>query len=191
MIRKLRITVTDGKRYAVQHHNLDAIISVGYRVDSVRATRFRQWATSVLRDFAIRGYVIDRQRMDNGAFLGEDHFERLLDEIREIRLSERRFYQKVTDIYAISIDYNKDVPTPSASSPSSRTSSTSWTWPSPAPAGRSPGTRRTGPNAWATLSTSTTARSSTAQAASPRPRPTSTPRASSRSSASPKTTSSR
>ena len=95
----------------VAHYNLDAIISVGYRVNSVRATQFRQWATSVLRDFAIRGYVIDRQRMENGTFLGENYFERLLDEIREIRLSERRFYQKVTDIYATSIDYNKDAPT--------------------------------------------------------------------------------
>ena len=111
VIRKFRITASDGKRYAVQHYNLDAIISVGYRVNSVRATQFRQWATSVLRDFAIRGYVIDRQRMENGTFLGEDYFERLLDEIREIRLSERRFYQKVTDIYATSIDYNKDAPT--------------------------------------------------------------------------------
>ena len=95
----------------VAHYNLDVIISVGYRVNSVRATQFRQWATSVLRDFAIRGYVIDRQRMENGTFLGEDYFERLLDEIREIRLSERRFYQKITDIYATSIDYNKDAPT--------------------------------------------------------------------------------
>ena len=111
VIRKFRITATDGKRYVVQHYNLDAIISVGYRVNSVRATQFRQWATSVLRDFAIRGYVIDRQRMENGTFLGEEYFERLLDEIREIRLSERRFYQKVTDIYATSIDYNKDAPT--------------------------------------------------------------------------------
>ena len=95
----------------VAHYNLDAIISVGYRVNSVRATQFRQWATSVLRDFAIRGYVIDRRRMENGTFLSEDYFDRLLDEIREIRLSERRFYQKVTDIYATSIDYNKDAPT--------------------------------------------------------------------------------
>lgn len=111
VIRKFRITAADGKNYTVQHYNLDAIISVGYRVNSVRATQFRQWATSVLRDFAIRGYVIDRQRMENGTFLGEDYFERLLDEIREIRLSERRFYQKVTDIYATSVDYNKDAPT--------------------------------------------------------------------------------
>ena len=92
-------------------YNLDAIISVGYRVNSVRATQFRQWATRVLREFAIKGYVLDRKRLENGAYLGEDYFERLLAEIREIRLSERRFYQKVTDIYATSVDYNMDAPT--------------------------------------------------------------------------------
>jgi len=95
----------------LQFYNLDAIISVGYRVNSIRATQFRQWATSVLREYAIRGYVLDRKRMENGAFLGEDYFEHLLAEIREIRLSERRFYQKLTDIYATSMDYNKDAPT--------------------------------------------------------------------------------
>lgn len=94
-----------------QFYNLDAIISVGYRVNSVRATQFRQWCTAVLRQFAIRGYVIDKKRMENGTFLGEDYFEHLLAEIREIRLSERRFYQKLTDIYATSIDYNRDAPT--------------------------------------------------------------------------------
>ena len=98
-------------RRPVSYYNLDAIISVGYRVNSVRATQFRQWATRVLRDFAIRGYVMDRKRLENGSFLGEDYFERLLEEIREIRLSERRFYQKVTDIYATSLDYNPDAPT--------------------------------------------------------------------------------
>ena len=92
-------------------YNLDAIISVGYRVNSVRATQFRQWATYVLRQFAIRGYVIDKKRMENGSFIGEDYFEHLLAEIREIRLSERRFYQKLTDIYATAIDYNRDAPT--------------------------------------------------------------------------------
>ncbi len=92
-------------------YSLDAIISVGYRVNSVRATQFRQWCTNVLRQFAIRGYVIDRKRMENGSFIGEDYFEHLLAEIREIRLSERRFYQKLTDIYATSIDYNRDAPT--------------------------------------------------------------------------------
>ena len=95
----------------VLYYNLDMVISVGYRVNSVRATQFRQWCTFVLRQFAIRGYVLDHKRMENGAFLGVDYFEHLLAEIREIRLSERRFYQKLTDIYATAIDYNKDAPT--------------------------------------------------------------------------------
>lgn len=111
VIRKFRNTAADGKSYLTQFYNLDAIISVGYRVNSVRATQFRQWATQVLREFAIKGYVLDKKRMENGAFLGEDYFERLLAEIREIRLSERKFYQKITDIYATSVDYNKDAPT--------------------------------------------------------------------------------
>ena len=104
------VTASDGKNYKTKHYNLDAIIAVGYRVNSKRATAFRQWATSVLRDYAIRGYVIDRKRMENGTFLNEDYFEHLLAEIREIRLSERRFYQKVTDIYATAMDYSKDSP---------------------------------------------------------------------------------
>ncbi len=85
--RKFRRTATDGKEYNTQYYNLDAVISVGYRVNSVRATQFRQWATSVLRQYAIRGYVLDRKRMENGTFLGEDYFEHLLAEIREIRLT--------------------------------------------------------------------------------------------------------
>jgi len=105
------VTAADGKNYQTKHYNLDAIIAVGYRVNSKRATAFRQWATGVLRDFALRGYVLDRKRMENGAFLDEDYFERLLEEIREIRLSERRFYQKITDIYATAMDYDKDSPT--------------------------------------------------------------------------------
>ncbi len=109
--RKFRRTATDGKDYNTQFYNLDAIISVGYRANSKRATQFRQWCTNVLRQYAIRGYVIDRKRMENGSFIGEDYFEHLLAEIREIRLSERRFYQKLTDIYATAIDYNKDAPT--------------------------------------------------------------------------------
>ena len=109
--RKFRRTAADGKNYSTQYYNLDAIISVGYRANSTRATQFRQWATAVLRQFAIRGYVLDRKRMENGTFLDEDYFEHLLAEIREIRLSERRFYQKLTDIYATSMDYNKDAPT--------------------------------------------------------------------------------
>ena len=95
----------------LEYYNLDMIIAVGYRVNSKRATEFRQWATAVLRDFAIRGYVIDRKRMENGTFLNEDYFDHLLAEIREIRLSERRFYQKITDIYATSMDYNPNAPT--------------------------------------------------------------------------------
>ena len=111
VIRKFRITASDGKSYYTNFYNLDAIISVGYRVNSVRATQFRQWATGVLKEFAIKGYVLDKKRLENGSFLGEDYFEHLLEEIREIRLSERRFYQKITDTYATSVDYNKDAPT--------------------------------------------------------------------------------
>ncbi|WP_024994962.1 virulence RhuM family protein [Phocaeicola paurosaccharolyticus] len=105
---------TEGNRQVtrdIEFYNLDAIISIGYRVNSQRATQFRQWATSVLRDYAIRGYIIDKKRMENGTFLNEDYFEHLLAEIREIRLSERRFYQKITDIYATAMDYNKDAVT--------------------------------------------------------------------------------
>lgn len=101
-------TASDGKNYKTNFYNLDAIISVGYRINSIRATQFRQWCTAVLRQFAIKGYVIDKKRMENGTYLGEDYFEQLLEEIREIRLSERRFYQKITDIYATSIDYNRN-----------------------------------------------------------------------------------
>lgn len=111
VISKMETTAADGKKYQTQFYNLDAIISVGYRVNSVRATQFRQWCTYVLRQFAIRGYVIDKKRMENGSFIGEDYFEHLLAEIREIRLSERRFYQKLTDIYATAIDYHRDAPT--------------------------------------------------------------------------------
>ena len=111
VIRKFRTTAADGKKYQTGFYHLDAIISVGYRVNSVRATQFRQWATRVLREFAIKGYVLDRERMENGSFLGEDYFERLLEEIREIRLSERRFYQKITDVYATAVDYNPQAPT--------------------------------------------------------------------------------
>ena len=113
-VSKMEIVQQEGKRNVEREflfYNLDAIISVGYRVNSVRATQFRQWCTYVLRQFAIRGYVIDKKRMENGSFIGEDYFEHLLAEIREIRLSERRFYQKLTDIYATAIDYNNDAPT--------------------------------------------------------------------------------
>lgn len=92
-------TASDGKNYNTKHYNLDVIIAIGYRVNSKRATAFRQWATSVLRDYSIRGYVIDKERMKNGAFFNKNYFESLLEEIREIRASERLFYQKITDIY--------------------------------------------------------------------------------------------
>ncbi len=110
----LEIVQTEGKREVkrqTEFYSLDAIISVGYRVNSLRATQFRQWCTNVLRQFALRGYVIDKKRMENGSFIGIDYFEHLLAEIREIRLSGRRFYQKLTDIYATAIDYNRDAPT--------------------------------------------------------------------------------
>ena len=113
-ISKMETVQQEGNREVkrtVVMYKLDAIIAVGFRVNSVRATQFRQWATSVLREYAIRGYVLDRKRMENGTFLGEDYFEHLLAEIREIRLSERRFYQKLTDIYATAVDYNRDAPT--------------------------------------------------------------------------------
>ena len=113
-VSKMEIVRMEGNRQVKREtvfYNLDAVISVGYRVNSIRATQFRQWATSVLREFAIRGYVLDKKRMENGSFLGEDYFEHLLAEIREIRLSERRFYQKLTDIYATAVDYNRDAPT--------------------------------------------------------------------------------
>ena len=106
--REFRHTAKDGKNYKTKYYNLDAIISVGYRVNSKKATQFRQWATQVLKEFAIKGFVLDKKRLKNGTFLGENYFDKLLEEIREIRLSERMFYQKITDIYATSVDYNKD-----------------------------------------------------------------------------------
>lgn len=98
-------TASDGKTYQMRFYALDAIISVGYRINSVRATQFRQWATSVLRAFTVQGYVLDKQRLENGQVFDQSYFDHLLDEIREIRASERRFYQKITDIYSTAIDY--------------------------------------------------------------------------------------
>jgi len=108
VVKNFFTTAEDGKKYNTAFYNLDAIISVGYRVNSKRATQFRQWATSVLRDFAIRGYVLDKERLKNGAFLSKTYFDNLLAEIREIRASERNFYQKITDIYATAMDYKMD-----------------------------------------------------------------------------------
>ena len=92
----------------IKFYNLEVIISVGYRVNSKRATQFRIWATNVIKQFALKGYVIDKKRLENGSFLNENYFDELLAEIREIRLSERNFYQKITDIYTTSLDYNKN-----------------------------------------------------------------------------------
>ena len=116
-IRNFRIVRLEGAREvarAVEHYNLDAIIAVGFRVNSARAIQFRQWATGVLRDYAIRGYVLDKERLKNGAFLSKEYYENLLAEIREIRASERKFYQKITDIYATAMDYSPDAETTQA-----------------------------------------------------------------------------
>jgi hypothetical protein len=103
----LETTAKDGKVYQTNFYNLDAIIAVGYRVNSQRATQFRIWATRTLRDFIIKGFVLDDERLKNGSFFGKDYFDQLLERIREIRASERRFYQKITDIYAqCSVDYD-------------------------------------------------------------------------------------
>lgn len=108
VIRKIRITASDGKNYLTNFYNLDAIISVGYRVNSKQATQFRIWATQILKEYIIKGFVLDDERLKQGGqVFGKDYFEELLERIREIRASERRFYQKITDIYAqCSIDYN-------------------------------------------------------------------------------------
>ncbi len=113
-IRNFRIVQNEGKRQVerdVEFYNLVMIISVGYRVNSNRAMQFRQWATNVLHDFAIRGYVLDKERLKNGAFFSKKYFDDLLAEIREIRVSERNFYQKITDIYTTAMDYSKDAET--------------------------------------------------------------------------------
>ena len=94
----------------IQYYNLDMVISIGYRVNSNRAIQFRRWATNILKEFSKKGYIIDKKRMENGAFFDEDYYESLLAEIREIRLSERRFYQKITDLYATSVDYDSKSP---------------------------------------------------------------------------------
>lgn len=112
-IRKIRIVQKEGKREVereLDFYHLDAIIAVGYRVNSKQATQFRIWATQVLNSFIVKGYVLDKERLKNGASFGQDYFQELLVEIREIRASERRFYQKITDLYALAVDYDKDSP---------------------------------------------------------------------------------
>lgn len=107
VVRKFRITATDGKNYNTQHYNLSAIIAVGYKVNSERAVQFRKWATQIVQEFTIKGFAMDDERLKNdGTILGKKYFEEQLQRIREIRLSERKFYQKITDIYATAIDYD-------------------------------------------------------------------------------------
>lgn len=107
VIRNFRITATDGKGYNTQHYNLAAIIAVGYKVNSERAVQFRKWATTIVEEFSIKGFAMDDERLKSGgSVLSDKYFEEQLQRIREIRLSERKFYQKITDIYATSIDYD-------------------------------------------------------------------------------------
>ena len=111
--KKFLLVQNEGNRQVkrnIQYYNLDMVISIGYRVNSNRAIQFRRWATNILKEFSKKGYIIDKKRMENGAFFDEDYYESLLAEIREIRLSERRFYQKITDLYATSVDYDSKSP---------------------------------------------------------------------------------
>ena len=103
-------TAEDGKNYNTKYYNLDVIIAVGFKVNSQRAIDFRLWAINVLKQYSVKGYVLDKERLKNGSFLDENHFDELLQEIREIRISERNFYQKITDIYSTSLDYNSKSP---------------------------------------------------------------------------------
>jgi hypothetical protein len=106
--RNFRHTASDGKSYQAKHFSLEAVVAVGYRTDSKRATQFRQWATDVLASFAKKGYVLDKDRLINDQVFSKRYFDELIAEIQEIRASERKFYQKITDIYATAVDYNKD-----------------------------------------------------------------------------------
>ena len=106
VIRKIRITGPDGKSYLVNHYNLQVIIALGFKIDNERAVQFRKWANRIVGDYTIRGYVMDKERFKKGSPLSSEYFEHLLEDIREIRLSERKFYQKVTDLYATAVDYD-------------------------------------------------------------------------------------
>jgi hypothetical protein len=106
VVRKFRTTAADAKTYEQSYYNLQAIIAVGFKVNSQKAIRFRAWAADILADFAVKGYALDKERLKNDKIFSQNYFELLLEDIREIRLSERKFYQKITDIYALSYDYN-------------------------------------------------------------------------------------
>ncbi|MEA3289708.1 MAG: virulence RhuM family protein [Campylobacterota bacterium] len=111
VIRKFLITASDGKNYNTKHYNLEVIISLGYRINSNKATEFRRWATQVLKTFATRGYVLDNERLKNGSYLNPQYYKDLILEIRDIRESKRNFYQQITDIYATALDYDLQAPT--------------------------------------------------------------------------------
>ncbi len=111
VIRKFRITASDGKNYNTKHYNLEVIISLGYRINSKKGTEFRRWATQVLKTFTTRGYVLDNERLKNGSYLNPQYYKDLILEIRDIRESERNFYQQITDIYATALDYDFKAPT--------------------------------------------------------------------------------
>lgn len=105
VIRKIRITATDGKNYNTKHCNLQMAIAVGFKVNNERAVQFRKWVNGIVKDFTIQGWVIDDERLKNGgSVINKDYFDRLLEKVREIRLSERMFYQKLTDIYATAVE---------------------------------------------------------------------------------------
>jgi hypothetical protein len=108
VISKMETTASDGKNYQTNFYRLEAILAVGYRVNSTQATDFRRWATQTLNEFIIKGFVIDDERLKHGKNFSQDYFDELLERIREIRASERRFYQKITDLYALSTDYDKE-----------------------------------------------------------------------------------
>ena len=112
VIRKFRITATDGKSYSTNHYSLEMIIAVGFKVNSERAVQFRKWVNQIAKDYTIKGWVMDYERLKNGGSVRTtEYFDRLLEQIREIRLSERRFYQKITDIYATALDYDRTAKT--------------------------------------------------------------------------------
>ena len=108
VIRKFRITASDGKSYSTNHYSLEMIIAVGFKVNSERAVQFRKWVNQIAKDYTIKGWVMDDERLKRGTYLTEKYFDEQLERIREIRASERKFYQKITDLYATAIDYDKN-----------------------------------------------------------------------------------
>ena len=108
VVKKYLITAADGKKYNTMHYNLQAIIAVGFKVNNPRAVQFRKWAGQIVKDYTIQGWVMDKERLINGHMFTDEYFERQLQQIREIRMSERKFYQKVTDLYSTAFDYDKD-----------------------------------------------------------------------------------